>query len=207
MSDDKEQRKKFRRAIIDNDIGLVRELLTPIQGSDGNFPIRLAASIGNIEILRILLDSPHFNPSNRLRESILASTCGEGDLDCLRLLLTHPRIDPSLDDNASIRFASSFGFEDIVETLLRDPRVNSADIDNYAIRTACYNGHVETVKLLLQDSRVDPSEAINGTCTNGSTENSSKYMQVIILLLQHPKVEIPTDITNFSDEIKELLAQ
>lgn len=101
MSDDKEQRKKFRRAIIDNDIGLVRELLTPIQSSNNNLFIN-ACKYRDIEAVKHFLADSSVDPSTDNNYAIRMASAS-GHTEVVRLLLTDCRVDPSDGENYAIR--------------------------------------------------------------------------------------------------------
>lgn len=62
---------------------------------------RWAASAGEIEIVKLLVQFEHVNLDNAI---ILAAKNGNDDI--VKLLLADSRVDPAADDNAAIRWAS-----------------------------------------------------------------------------------------------------
>ena len=80
-------------------------------------------------------------------------------------LLRDPRVDPSLDKNYAIRYASGFGYDEIVEILLKDDRVDPSAFCNSALRFASQNGHKKIVELLLQGTLQIVLEILSQHCS------------------------------------------
>ena len=85
------------------------------------------------------------------------NACKIGDIPKIISLLQNPDINPSMNNNASIRYATAYNQTEVVRLLLLDSRVNAADCNNHAIKLACENDYTEIVKLLLSDCRVNPN--------------------------------------------------
>src|SRR3989304_3571773 len=99
-------------------------------------------------------------------EQQLIQAVKNGDITRVRQLIV-AGVDPVANDNYVIRWASHYGYLEVVQLLLQDPRVNPAANDNQAIRIASQNGHLEVVRLLLQDPRMNPA-AMNNSAIRGA---------------------------------------
>jgi ankyrin repeat protein len=103
-------------------------------------------------------------------------------------------VDPTTDKNAAIRYASEYGFVEVVKALLEHKDkdgnlvVDPAAGDSYAIRLASENGHLAVVKVLLQykdkdgNSVVDPA-ARDSYAIRLASENG--HFAVVKVLLEH----------------------
>jgi len=143
----------FNNAILNNDPIAVRSLLKypqidPIQG-----PITQICRKGHVQILKILLQHPRFDPTAS-EYSIICSACSYGQTEIVRLLLEDGRCHPSVADNYPILVASCGGYVDVVRLLLQDPRVDPSAKDNVIVKVARNFEETEVVELLLQDPRV-----------------------------------------------------
>ena len=112
----------------------------------------------------------------------------ENKPEAVRLLLQDPRVNPAADHNQAMRWASLYGYTEIVRLLLKDKRVDPSE----AIRLASESGYIEIVKLLLKDKRVKPSTHDNYPIRAAIRNN---HFEVVKLLLQDKRVD-PSDLNN-----------
>jgi hypothetical protein len=126
---------------------------------DNNLAIRTAAALGNLLIVKKLLNHPEVDPGANNSEALWACAYGK-HFDVVRALLIDNRVDPSINDNAVIRLAASDGHLDIVRMLMADPRVDASDCNNEAIRFAVKHHNYEIVKELMADPRVNLYAAV-----------------------------------------------
>jgi hypothetical protein len=151
----------FTKAIANNDIATVKELISVIDPSfHNNNSIQEAASNNKHEILKILLADPRVDPTV-LGNMPFRDAVKEGHLESVALLLSDPRVDPTACDDASILEAVNYGRYAITELLLKDGRCDPNQRDSYPIRISIRRGYYKIIKLLLTDSRVDPSASDN----------------------------------------------
>lgn len=125
----------------------------------GNYPLELAITNNNLEVVEILLSCSDANPSvNNNCPLILA--IGHGNPKIVKLLLLDSRVDPSIDENIAIFLASHSKhhnqecYVEIIEMLLKDARVDPSDRNNRAFWHAVKEGFQEIVQALIRDSRV-----------------------------------------------------
>jgi hypothetical protein len=98
-----------------------------------NLAIRRASELGNLQLVKKLLQNPKVNPRACDNYAIrLAST--NGHLTVVNMLLGDPRVDPTSDKQHAIRWASRNGHIAVVNRLLKHPKVNPAASNNSAIR-------------------------------------------------------------------------
>ncbi len=194
---------QFRYFILYNDPNKFLELykVSKLDMSfDDNESIGWASIKGHTEIVKILLEDPRVDPSDRNNLAIrLASE--NGHIEIVKLLLKDPRVDPSDYNNYAIIYASTKGHAEIVKLLLADPRVDPSAENNLAIRWAVVNCHKEVVKLLLQDPRVDPSDGDNSAIKRAS---NNRHKEIVKLLLEDPRVRAklsPREINKYLNEI------
>lgn len=71
-------------------------------------------------------------------------------------LLIDNNINPATDNNFAIKYASKFGYVEIVRLLLEDPRVDPTVDKGFALRKALKQKHTDIISMLLADSRIGP---------------------------------------------------
>ncbi len=94
-----------------------------------NVLLRGASIIGSVDIVRLLLDYPHVNPSTAHNWPIYWAS-RKGHLGVVRLLLADQRINFTDFNSMTIHRASNGGYTEVVRLLLADPRVNERLSDN-----------------------------------------------------------------------------
>ena len=152
--------RRFRRACEKGDLGSVKTLLEMCNPADNNNEaIRVAASCGYTDIVKLLLQDTRVNPGDE-NNRVIRWAANYGHTDTVKILLQDNRVNPADQNNQAIRWAAHNGHTDTVKILLQDKRANPADQNNYAIKWAANNGHTDTVKTLLKDNRVDATIGI-----------------------------------------------
>lgn len=94
-------------------------------------------------------------------------------------------------DNSALRLACSSGQLKVVELLLSDDRWNPIDFNNLAFKYAAKGNHLDVLKLLLSDPRFDPT-LNDGHLLVESVISHGFSLEIIELLLRHPKVNLST---------------
>jgi ankyrin repeat protein len=120
----------------------------------------------------------------------LITAIRDGNVQLVKDLL-NKGIDPSIVNNYAIKYASRYGYLEIVKILLSDHRVDPSASQNDAINFACRNGHLEVVKLLLINKKVYQSVNYNYLIVLASTYC---HYQIVDILLNDKKV---TGLSNF----------
>jgi len=148
------------QAIRNNEFEKVNELLHVCDPSlNDNEAIKVAAELGHMNIVEILIKDPRVNPAGQTNYAIRWAA-KNGHTNTVVVLMNDTRVNPADMHNWAITLAAYSGHTNTVATLMKDTRVNPADQNNDAIRWAAHYGHTNTVKVLLNDNRVDPKIAI-----------------------------------------------
>jgi ankyrin repeat protein len=117
----------------------------------------------------------------------------EGNSAVVRQLLA-AGVDPTTDKNAAIRYASEYGFVEVVKALLEHKDkdgnlvVDPAAGDSYAIRLASENGHLEVVQLLLDYKDRDGHLVVNPAALDNYAiivASMDGHVAVVQVLLDH----------------------
>lgn len=167
-------------AVSANATETLRGLLRDIDPTRGDsFLFRLAATLGHVDVARVLLEDGRVDPGARNQEA-LRHAIFVGRRDMLELLLAHPAVDPSVEcsvrdrvndeyvtgisprlwgtyivlEDAPLRVAVQAHTTHGLELLLADPRVVPTDT---LLLMATELGRPEFVHMLLADGRVDPT--------------------------------------------------
>lgn len=153
---DDDQPNPLIAAAYDGHIEMTRFLLTY---NDGKRRIkreqeilRIAATNGHSEIVRLLLDDEELDP-NWKRGEVFREACARGKLECARVLVEYG-IRANVDNNYSLRFAASNGREEVVAWLLTFDYVNPLVGRPNAVKRAWKNNKAGVLDLLLRDRRV-----------------------------------------------------
>ncbi|PRP82328.1 hypothetical protein PROFUN_10232 [Planoprotostelium fungivorum] len=142
-----------------------------------NEAVRLAASHGHSEVVRVLLADPRVDPSAHNQEAIKESS-SRGHAMIVQQLLADPRVDPSADDQYAIRCARN---PDTVRVLLVDqqvtqqhettkpsalllshPLVGPFARDGTIMNSALHRGHDEILQLLSDHSAQVSRREVDG---------------------------------------------
>lgn len=158
-------------------------------GSKTINPITLAAKLGHIDIIKILLEDPRVDPAIAYNMPCKVAS-DYGHVAIVDILLKDPRVDPSDNGNIAIIIAASKGHIEVVERLLEDPRVDPSDCNNQAIRSV-YN-HImmeddsSSGDLYEQLRLFDPSSTIS--IPEPEEDSYEEYILVIKRLLEDSRV-------------------
>jgi ankyrin repeat protein len=172
-------------SILCGNVSIFQQLATPERITNPNHVLLFCCSHGYVDIVKILLEEFHADPSAQFHAAFVIS-CGAGDMTLVELLLEHPKIVPYANENEAICMASAHGNVEVVRKLMDiptvDPSCNGRDV---ALLMAVKAGNTEIVKLLLQDEGVDPSAENN---TSLLTAAYCGWDDLIQVLLQDPRV-------------------
>ena len=113
-----------------------------------------AASVGHVEIIKMLLKDSRVDPAAFENKAIIAAA-QEGHDRVLRMLLKDGRADPGLDNNKALWGACHFNHSRAVKHLLDDPRVDpSVGGTNKPIECAAEHDNVSVLRALIKYPRV-----------------------------------------------------
>lgn len=90
-----------------------------------NWPIKIAASQGNVKIVKYLLQQG-VNPNtfeNRFHPPPIIQAAGNNHLDVVIELMKNEKVNPAIDNNLALHKAAVRGYVEIVKKLLEDSRV------------------------------------------------------------------------------------
>jgi ankyrin repeat protein len=144
-----------------------------------------AASAGDIDTVRLLVDKGATIDGSRCEKTILLGAACKNQLELLQLLLDN-RADPNAVDNSSstaLQTAARCGSTEAVCLLLdrgADPNVRSGHDEGTALQAAAYHGSVEIVRLLLERGA-----DVNASDKRGETAlmNAVQYPELVRILL------------------------
>ena len=139
----------------------------------GGTALAIAADIGNVEIVQLLLATKSLNANSTIKDGEFALTLAarRGHFSVMKLLLSDRRVNVSQTTKfgrTALTIAAFNGHTKVVEQLLMDQRVEvnqNDDFGNSALIFAAFNGHASVVQLLLNDTRVN----VNSTNNKGYT--------------------------------------
>ncbi|XP_006729101.1 ankyrin repeat, SAM and basic leucine zipper domain-containing protein 1 [Leptonychotes weddellii] len=159
-----EKNETFKKALTTGDISLVEELLDSGISVDSSFrygwtPLMYAASVSNVELVRVLLDRGANASFDKDKQTILITACSargseEQILKCVELLLSR-NADPNVACRrlmTPIMYAARDGHPQVVALLVaRGAEVNIQDENGYtALTWAARQGHKNVVLKLLE---------------------------------------------------------
>uniref|UniRef100_A0A8D1RFY5 Ankyrin repeat, SAM and basic leucine zipper domain-containing protein 1 n=1 Tax=Sus scrofa TaxID=9823 RepID=A0A8D1RFY5_PIG len=159
-----EKNETFKKALAAGDISLVKELLDSGISVDSSFrygwtPLMYAASVSNVELVRVLLDRGANASFDKDKQTILITACSargseEQILKCVELLLSR-NADPNVACRrlmTPIMYAARDGHPQVVALLVaHGAEVNTQDENGYtALTWAARQGHKNVVLKLLE---------------------------------------------------------
>ncbi|XP_016052416.1 PREDICTED: ankyrin repeat, SAM and basic leucine zipper domain-containing protein 1 isoform X1 [Miniopterus natalensis] len=159
-----EKNEIFKKALTTGDISLVQELLNSGISVDSSFqygwtPLMYAASVSNVELVRVLLDRGANASFDKDKQTILITACSargpeEQILKCVELLLSR-NADPNVACRrlmTPIMYAARDGHPQVVALLVaHGAEVNTQDENGYtALTWAARQGHKNVVLKLLE---------------------------------------------------------
>jgi len=194
---------EFFRAVKESNVGELQRLLQlpgiDLSSDSNDIMNRAVGENANVEIVRLLLADPRFDPAAN-DQTPIQTACHHGNIEIVQLLLTDPRVDPSIFDQQLLHDAIDADDYEIVRVLLRDSRVDPSVNNQSAIQTACLRDHKEIVEMLLQHPKVDPS-INNQELLVEAVENEN--VEIVKLLLQHPRVDPSVNKQEIFDSVAE----
>uniref|UniRef100_K9IKL3 Ankyrin repeat, SAM and basic leucine zipper domain-containing protein 1 n=2 Tax=Desmodus rotundus TaxID=9430 RepID=K9IKL3_DESRO len=159
-----EKNETFKKALTTGDISLVQELLNSGISVDSSFrygwtPLMYAASVSNVELVRVLLDRGANANFDKEKQTILITACSargseEQIVKCVELLLSR-NADPNVACRrlmTPIMYAARGGHPQVVALLVaHGAEVNTQDENGYtALTWAARQGHKNVVLKLLE---------------------------------------------------------
>ncbi|XP_059251627.1 ankyrin repeat, SAM and basic leucine zipper domain-containing protein 1 [Mustela nigripes] len=159
-----EKNETFKKALTTGDISLVQELLDSGISVESSFrygwtPLMYAASVSNVDLVRVLLDRGANASFDKDKQTILITACSargseEQILKCVELLLSR-NADPNVACRrlmTPIMYAARDGHPQVVALLVaHGAEVNSQDENGYtALTWAARQGHKNVVLKLLE---------------------------------------------------------
>ncbi|XP_004418827.1 PREDICTED: ankyrin repeat, SAM and basic leucine zipper domain-containing protein 1 isoform X1 [Ceratotherium simum simum] len=159
-----EKNETFKKALTRGDISLVEELLDSGISVDSSFrygwtPLMYAASVSNVELVRVLLDRGAKASFDKDKQTILITACSargseEQILKCVELLLSR-NADPNVACRrlmTPVMYAARGGHPQVVALLVgHGAEVNTQDENGYtALTWAARQGHKNVVLKLLE---------------------------------------------------------
>ncbi|KAI1812496.1 ankyrin [Poronia punctata] len=172
--------KRLRRAVVANDASLVQRILkshpdllhNPDSSADGlsNSNLHLAASLGHLQVCKVLVAAGHEVPMAALNENhqtalMLAAAAGHTEV-VLFLAQTNPSSILRCDTRGrdAIMEASAGGHDTVLQILLTchpdgvEAGVHNSDLDgNTALHFASSHGHLPAIRTLLA-ANADPDK-------------------------------------------------
>ncbi|ORY36734.1 hypothetical protein BCR33DRAFT_476168 [Rhizoclosmatium globosum] len=126
-----------------------------------------ACTSGSPDLLNLLLENPHVDPSADNCRALLKA-CESSDAKLMTILLEDERVNPNCVDRI-ISIAVTHGC-DVLQTLLNDGRADPAAQNNEGIRVAAKKNLFEEIECLLSDPRVDPKVALPIAAAHGNID-------------------------------------
>ena len=114
-----------------------------------NRAIIIGASLGLIDIVKLLLKDKKVDTSNAFSEAAFFN-----QFNIVQLLLKDKRTDPNWNNSTPLRLVCQKGLLNIAQLLLKDKRIDPTLEKNGAIRLANQDNHIDIVNLLWKDLRV-----------------------------------------------------
>ena len=135
--------------------------------------LTVAASFGQIECLKILLNS---GPEKWQLDSALVSAVEPGHSECVKLLLNTGAITKAKTLDFSLELASENGHADCVEFLINNGAKSFNDALFYSIKA----GHAGCVKILLDKAPTLSTDRLNKLLDKAAFVGASEVLQLLI---------------------------
>jgi len=161
-------------------------------------PFHQACKEGNLEMVKLEMENPDFNPNIQSLEGCtgLFVASFKGHTEIVQFLIADPRVQINLKDRNhrnAFFIACKVGHLKVVELFIRDQRTDfhSKGTDSQSsLYTACRNNHKEIVELLLADERVDVNHVGDVVMTPLSTACYHGHVEIVRLLLADRRVKV-----------------
>ena len=190
----------FLQAILAQDVNTVQRMLQ--EGLDPSFgdqdPIYRATYVGNLEIVRLLLQDPRVDPSARDQQPI-KNACAYGNTAIVQLLLQDQRVNPSGSNTGSaFHYAILRGNIDTIFLLLKDRRV-------YPGRTPQKAAILDTIpskqlSYMILGSQYNPEQfliTLDHFLEKASRKQNLDGLIEIQALQTQTHKDLPTNVTNY----------
>ena len=135
-----------------------------LRDKDGNTPLHFACYVGDLDIVKLIIDSVDPDVTNNKKRTGLHLACRKGHKTTVKWLLIHVKCNPNLrdiDGNTPLHFACYVGDLDIVKLIIDSVDPDVTDVTNNKKRTglhlACRKGHKTTFKWLLTHVKCNPN--------------------------------------------------
>nr|Q108U1.1 RecName: Full=Ankyrin repeat, SAM and basic leucine zipper domain-containing protein 1; AltName: Full=Germ cell-specific ankyrin, SAM and basic leucine zipper domain-containing protein [Loxodonta africana]ABG66651.1 GASZ [Loxodonta africana] len=190
-----EKNEIFKKALTTGDISLVEELLDSGISVESSFrygwtPLMYAASVANVELVRVLLDRGANASFEKDKHTVLITACSargsqEQILKCVELLLSR-NADPNVACRrlmTPIMYAARDGHPQVVALLVaQGAEVNAQDENGYtALTWAARQGHKNVVLKLLELGANKMLQTKDGK-TPSEVANKNKHPEIFSLL-------------------------
>lgn len=137
--------------------------------------------LGNLELVKSLLNDPRVDPSAR-NNSAIAFACFFQQTQIVKLLLTDPRVDPSVGKNFLLFCSCRLNCEqELLNLLLSDSRVDPSVAFNYPLLYASHKSYTNSVQILLKKEKVNPSQSKNKAFNKAIEKGSFDIFKLFIL--------------------------
>ncbi|XP_030741067.2 ankyrin repeat, SAM and basic leucine zipper domain-containing protein 1 [Echinops telfairi] len=190
-----EKNEMFKKALTTGDTSLVEELLNAGISVDSSFrygwtPLMFAASIANVNLVRVLLNRGANASFEKDKQTVLMTACSargsqEQIIKCVELLLSR-NADPNVAcrrQMTPIMYAARGGHPQVVALLVaHGAEVNAQDENGYtALTWAAYQGHKNVILKLLELGANKMLQTKDGK-TPSEIANRNKHPEIFSLL-------------------------
>lgn len=199
-----DKNKKFKKAINDNNIELVKLLLKDPNvdpSTDYNYGICYASEDGYQEIVELLLKDPRIDPSARENKA-LCLACENGYIEIVKLLLNDSRLYSSESLETAFFVCSLYGYVEILDLLFKEKRFirnKISDIDDCLIY-ASEKGHIKIVELLLSNN-INPVIGSNSAIKEAYKNNNLLIVKKL-WNIKEVKEKLETEDKELYNELK-----
>lgn len=153
-----------------NNLEAVNLLMNSRSGLPTNYAVTKATILGNLEMLKLIIQNPAYDLSQLYLLNIAAI---QGHTEILQFLLDEQRINPILSPSSVLWDACMYGRTEIVRLLLNDQRIIKGGMNKDDFLSTKQFWKPEVVELLLNNSdlRLSESNELNNLDLNLSESN------------------------------------
>lgn len=146
--------EKFNQVCICGDLITFDKIIESIDPTkNNNLGIRLAATYGNVEILKKLLEIKNVNPAD-LDNRAFQDAAKYGNIEIIKILLKDNRVNPVDLNNIAFCKAAENGMAHIINYFLENEIGDPSVYNNRALNLAMDKGYLDIANELLKDNRV-----------------------------------------------------
>jgi len=154
--------RPWRLAIENGHIGCVKSLIRIGMPTEYNYALKVAARVGNLECVKLLIPLCHLNSEDFMT---LSEAATHGHAHCVQELIAV--CDPKSENSFALRGAARHGHVECVKVLI--PVSNPVDFDD-ALIAAASKGHINCVRELIGVSEHACTEALRAAMFYDRTE-------------------------------------